>query len=69
MPPPEPQLPPAPAEISACLEMQGVDVPARALTDGEVERLWGGDRRILAALRQCGKRFEAWYVELRTNWR
>lgn len=67
--PPETQLPPAPAEIIACLHQQGIEIPERALTEGEVERLWGDDRRILGALGRCGLRFVAWYDELRVNWR
>ncbi|MEP9350587.1 hypothetical protein [Xanthobacter sp. KR7-225] len=67
--PPEPELPPAPAEIVACLHMQGVEIPERAISDGEAEKLWGDDRRIGAALGRCGRRFVAWYEQLRTEWR
>lgn len=68
-PPPAAELPPVPADISACLRMDGVDIPDRALTAGDVEKLWGGDRRILAVLRRCGLRLEAWYVDLWEHWR
>lgn len=67
--PPEPELPPAPAEIVACLHMEGVEIPDGALTDGKVEALWGEDRRIGAALGRCGRRFVLWYDQLRAEWR
>lgn len=68
-PPPPAELPEVPPEIRACLVMEGVEIPERALDAGEVEKFWKGDRRILAALRRCGVRFEAWYEDLRTHWR
>lgn len=51
----EPERPPLPASIAAPCEPP-VTLPERALSDQEVEVLWGRDRR---ALRACGSRHGA----------
>lgn len=68
-PPPASDLPEVPAEVRACLHMEGVEIPDRALTAGETEKFWKGDRRILAALGRCGQRFLDWYDQLRMGWK
>lgn len=70
-PPPAqlPELPEVPAEIQACLLMEGVEIPDRPMDAGEAEKFWKSDRRILVALRRCGGRFVGWYEDLRTHWR
>lgn len=66
---PTTRLPPLPAGLRACLERSGVDVPDRALTAGEVEKSWKTDRRVQAAVRNCGLRIAAWYEDLRRGWK
>jgi hypothetical protein len=68
-PPAHTPLPPIPADIQACLKGAGVKIPDRALTVGEVERLWGQDRLRIVVMRRCGGRLIAWYEELRANWK
>jgi hypothetical protein len=68
-PPAHTPLPPIPADIQACLKGAGVKIPDRALTVGEVERLWGQDRLRIVVMRRCGGRLVAWYEELRANWK
>jgi len=60
-------LPPVPADIQACFRGV-VDIPNRALTVAEVERLWSQDRLRSAAQRQCGQRLIDWHEEIRANW-
>lgn len=67
--PPSTQLPPMPADLRACLERSGVDIPDRALTVAEVERLWKQDRLRIVVMRNCGRRVIAWYDDLRKGWR
>lgn len=53
--------PVVPADIQKCFEGGPIKLPARALTAGEVESLWGNDRIRIVVLQKCGKRFIAWY--------
>lgn len=57
-------LPVVPADIQTCFEGSGVTIPARELTAGEVEALWGNDRVRIVVLKKCGKRFISWYDSL-----
>jgi hypothetical protein len=50
-----------PADLRKCVETSGVDIPDRALTIAEVERLWKQDRVRIAVLRGCAKRALAFY--------
>jgi hypothetical protein len=59
------QLPVVPADIQKCFQGGPVNIPARALTAGEVEVLWGNDRVRIAVMKKCGARFMAWYESLR----
>lgn len=69
-PPPDTQLPQLPAALRKCIEdARGVPLPDRALTVGEVERLWKTDRKTIVVQRQCGKQILAWYDTLRKGWR
>jgi hypothetical protein len=68
-PPAHTPLPQIPADLRACFKASGVTIPARALTVGEVERLWGQDRLRIAVLRRCGARTLRWYTDLRANWK
>lgn len=67
-PPASTPLPEIPADIRACFAGV-VDVPDRALTYGEVERLWKSDRVRAVVMRRCGLRLVAFYEELRATWR
>jgi hypothetical protein len=50
-----------PADLRKCVETSGVDIPDRALTIAEVEKLWKQDRVRIAVLRNCAKRALAFY--------
>jgi hypothetical protein len=67
-PPAHTPLPPIPADLQACFKASGVNLPDRALTVGEVEKLWAQDRLRIAVMRRCGTRLVAWYSELRAKW-
>ena len=67
--PPDTKLPPFPGDIAACFKRAGVEIPQRALTAGEVERLWASDRITIKAKTLCGARAVAWYNDLRAKWR
>lgn len=66
---PAQELPPLPADIVACLKQSGVEIPKRALTVADVERLWKTDRLRIVVMRNCGARAIAWYGELRARWK
>ena len=66
--PPETKLPPIPADIQRCF-VGVVVIPKRALTVGDVERLWKSDRVRSIAMQRCGTRLLAWYTDLRASWR
>lgn len=66
---PAQELPPLPADIVACLKASGVDIPKRALTVQDVERLWKTDRLRIVVMRNCGARAIAWYSDLRARWK
>jgi hypothetical protein len=68
-PPPATPLPPLPIDLKSCLKGAGVPIPSRALTVGEVERLWAQDRLKIVVLRKCGTRLVSWYDRLRATWR
>lgn len=51
--------PEVPADLRLCFTGL-VDVPDRALTAGDVERLWKDDRKRGAAMARCGQRLLAW---------
>ena len=67
-PPATTQLPPIPEDIRTCF-VGVVDIPDRALTVGDVERLWKTDRVRSIIMRRCGLRVLTFYDELRANWR
>ena len=67
--PPDTRLPPFPNDIAQCFKKAGVEIPQRALTAGEVERLWASDRITIKAKTLCGARAVAWYSDLRSKWR
>lgn len=67
--PPNSQLPPFPADLSACFKQAGVTLPNRKLTAGEVEKFWKTDRKAIVVQRLCGARVESWYAALRRDWR
>lgn len=62
-------LPTVPADIQACFRAGPTKVPQKALTVAEVESLWKEDRVRLVIEQRCGKRFLAWYGDLRKGWR
>lgn len=66
---PEMRLPPLPNDLRVCLQRSGIDIPKRALTVGEIERLWKEDRITIVAMRNCGNRIIAFYNTLRKRWR
>lgn len=68
-PPKNTRLPPMPADLKACLQQYGVEIPDRDLTVADVERFWKEDRRRIVVMRQCGSRFVAWYASLRKKWK
>jgi hypothetical protein len=68
-PPPATPLPPLPTDLKSCLKGAGVNIPDRALTVGEVEKLWVKDRLRIVIMRKCGVRVVAWYEHLRANWK
>ncbi|WP_407122726.1 hypothetical protein [Bradyrhizobium sp. STM 3561] len=44
-------------------------MPRKVLTVAEVESLWKQDRVRLVVEQRCGKRFLAWYGDLRKGWK
>ena len=62
-------LPAVPADIRACFAGAGVDIPRRALTVGDVERLWKQDRLRAVVMQRCGTRLIAFYDQVRRSWR
>lgn len=62
-------LPGVPADIQACFRAGPAKVPQKALSVAEVESLWKQDRVHEVVLQRCGKRFLAWYGDLRKGWR
>ncbi len=62
-------LPSVPADIQACFRDGPVKVPRKVLTVAEVESLWKQDRVRLVVEQRCGKRFLAWYGDLRKGWK
>lgn len=46
-----------------------VEIPDRALTVGDVERLWKTDRVRVVVMQRCGGRLIALYDQLRRTWR
>jgi hypothetical protein len=63
------RLPDVPGDISRCFNGAAVgNVPDRDLTVEEVERLWKSDRVRAVVSQRCGKRFVAWYGDLRAGW-
>lgn len=69
VPQPKTGLPKVPADLRACFEAEGVDIPDRDLNAGEVERLWKEDRRKGVAWQRCGRRLLAWIDERDARWR
>lgn len=67
--PPKQKLPPLPADLVACFQKSGVDIPQRDLTVEDVERLWKSDRMRIVVMRNCGLRVTSWYGDLRSKWR
>lgn len=67
-PPTSTPLPPLPADIRTCF-VGVVDIPARALTIGDVEKLWKTDRVRAVVMQRCGVRLLAFYDDLRRSWR
>lgn len=58
-------LPPAPADLKACLESGGVPPPPdRDMTRRELAALVGALKTSEIEKSQCGKRLIAWYAEL-----
>lgn len=51
--PPPPTPPPVPADILACKKKTLVDVPARDLTDKEVEDAWSDNRASWVEKDEC----------------
>lgn len=62
-------LPAPPADVHTCFNKVMSVVPARDLTQAEVESLWKSDRFKAVVMRQCGRRFVAWYDQLRAGWK
>lgn len=62
-------LPTVPADIQTCFRGGPANVPQKALTVAEVESLWKQDRVRLVVEQRCGRRFLAWYGDLRKGWR
>lgn len=67
--PPKANLPGVPADIRACFQGGAPEIPERALTVADVERLLKQDGVRIAVLQRCGKRFLAWYDTLKAEWR
>lgn len=61
-------LPVVPADIQTCFQDGPINIPARALTAGDVEALWGNDRVRIVVLKKCGARFQSWYDDLRKGY-
>jgi hypothetical protein len=62
-------LPSVPADIQTCFRAGPGKVPQKALSVAEVESLWKQDRVHEVVLQRCGKRFLAWYGDLRKGGR
>lgn len=62
-------LPSAPADMRACFRAGAPTVPDRDLTAEDVERLLKQDGVRIAVLQRCGKRFLAWYDQLKAEWK
>lgn len=63
-------IPAIPAALRKCIESAaGVNIPRRALTVGEIERLWKSDRVTIVVLRKCGRQLIAFHDTLRKGWR
>lgn len=62
-------LPVVPADIQACFRAGPASVPQKALSVAEVESLWKVDRVHEVVLQRCGKRFLAWYGDVRQGWK
>lgn len=62
-------LPSAPGDIRACFRGGAPEIPERALTVADVERLLKQDGVRIAVLQRCGKRFLAWYDQLKAEWK
>lgn len=62
-------LPGVPADIQTCFRSGPGKVPQKALSVAEVESLWKQDRVHEVVLQRCGKRFLAWYGDLRKGGR
>lgn len=67
-PPPRSALPAMPVDIRQCFNTALSNPPDRDLTVEEVEAAWKSDRVRFAVMRTCGKRFTAWYDNLRARW-
>lgn len=62
-------LPDVPADIRRCFNEALSTPPDRGMTVAEVEQAWKSDRVRAVVMRGCGKRFAAWYDDLRGKWR
>lgn len=62
-------LPEVPADIARCFNVSLGAPPERDLTVAEVETAWKSDRVQAVVMRSCGRRFVAWYRDLRGRWR
>lgn len=49
---PKPNIPPVPPDVARC-ERTATDLPDRALTAEEIERLWKTDRAALGVVSNC----------------
>jgi hypothetical protein len=61
-------LPAPSADVQRCFT-GAISVPKKALSKGEVEKLWKQDRLRSIKQQQCGKRLLARDAELRKRWR
>ena len=57
----KPNLIEIPADLRACAETSGVEIPKGGLTVAQVEMLWKNDRIRIAILRKCARRALAFY--------
>lgn len=62
-------LPPIPADVATCFDDGPSDLPDRALSAAETEKLWKEDRRRLAKVQRCGRRALAHDAALARGWR
>lgn len=67
--PPRSGMPAVPVDVRQCFNAALGAVPERDMSVAEVETAWKSDRVRFAVMRRCGKRFLAWYDDLRARWR